>query len=141
MVKYLEARLETAHVAGLRETAIGLRALASMMRFDTNEAAAVSGKIFLISGRFNEYPASVRIEIYKLLDHLVDKHRITLKLSGGDFITGMLSLAELEKDPRNLMVYFSILLVILTEWNIKNHEKELWEAVCKYFPITFKLPY
>lgn len=40
---------------------------------------------------------------------------------GEEFILGITHLVAREKDPRNLMVIFSFLKVILVEWDITNH--------------------
>jgi DNA repair/transcription protein MET18/MMS19 len=138
MVTYLTARIETAHVAGVKETALGLRALAAMSHFDTNDAIQICRKIFSSAPHFNENSASARFEVYKLVDLFLNEHRATIKRMEEEFINGIVSLAELEKDPRCLMVYFSILSVILAEWDIQEEVKNLWESVSRYYPITFR---
>jgi DNA repair/transcription protein MET18/MMS19 len=47
---------------------------------------------------------------------------------------------EGEKDPRNLMMIFSLLQVPMVEWDVQAHAQDLFEAVFNYFPITFKPP-
>jgi DNA repair/transcription protein MET18/MMS19 len=138
MVTYLTARIETAHVAGVKETALGLRALAAMSHFDNNDTIDICRKIFSSGPHFNENSAPARFEVYKLVDLFLIEHRATIKRMEGEFINGILSLAGLEKDPRCLMVYFSILLVILAEWDIQEEVKDLWESVSRYYPITFR---
>lgn len=58
---------------------------------------------------------------------------------GGKFIDGLIKLTVLEKRPQNLMLLFSWLIVIVTEWDIQGHVQDLWDAVSRYFPIHFKL--
>lgn len=36
-------------------------------------------------------------------------------------LVGIVDLMTGEKDPRNLMLVFSILKVVMVEWNIENH--------------------
>lgn len=36
-------------------------------------------------------------------------------------LVGVVDLMTGEKDPRNLMIVFSILKVVMVEWNIENH--------------------
>ena len=57
-----------------------------------------------------------------------------------DFMSLFISYFDGEKDPRNLMVVFSILQVPMSEWGIEENAKELFDAVFNYFPITFKPP-
>jgi DNA repair/transcription protein MET18/MMS19 len=45
-----------------------------------------------------------------------------------------------EKDPRNLMVIFSILQVPATEWDVSANAQDLFNAAFNYFPITFRPP-
>ncbi|KAK3059796.1 hypothetical protein LTS18_010042, partial [Coniosporium uncinatum] len=45
-----------------------------------------------------------------------------------------------EKDPRNLMIVFSILKVPMTEWDIQPYAQDLFDSVFNYFPITFRPP-
>lgn len=40
---------------------------------------------------------------------------------GKDFLTGYLSIADGEKDPRNLLLAFSIDRVVLIEFDISSH--------------------
>lgn len=38
-----------------------------------------------------------------------------------DSLVGIVDLMTGEKDPRNLMLVFSILKVVMVEWDISNH--------------------
>ena len=40
---------------------------------------------------------------------------------GEDFLTGYISLAEGEKDPRNLLLAFAIARVLLIEFDVAHH--------------------
>jgi len=66
-------------------------------------------------------PQSQRLEILELLNDLMFKHRDALKELGDQAIIGIMDLVSGEKDPRNLMVIFSILKVVMIEWNISGH--------------------
>jgi DNA repair/transcription protein MET18/MMS19 len=57
-----------------------------------------------------------------------------------DFLPRFVAYFDGEKDPRNLMIVFSILRVAMAEWDISGHAQELFEAVYNYFPITFRPP-
>lgn len=46
---------------------------------------------------------------------------LALREMGDESLIGIVDLVHGEKDPRNLMVVFSILKVIMVEWNISNH--------------------
>lgn len=57
-----------------------------------------------------------------------------------DFLARFISYFDGEKDPRNLMIAFSVLQVPMTEWDLGPHAQDLFDAVFNYFPITFKPP-
>ncbi|PTU23936.1 hypothetical protein P175DRAFT_0497052 [Aspergillus ochraceoroseus IBT 24754] len=59
---------------------------------------------------------------------------------GDTSLVGIVDLMTGEKDPRNLMLVFSILKVVMVEWDITNHVAMLFESVYNYFPITFRPP-
>ena len=62
-----------------------------------------------------------RQQILELLNDLMLKHRNALKELGNDSMLGIVALVGGEKDPRNLMVIFSILRVVMVEWDISGH--------------------
>jgi len=66
-------------------------------------------------------PQSQRLQILDLLNDLMLQHRQAMKELGEEFIVGVTDLVSGEKDPRNLMVVFSVLKVIMIEWDISNH--------------------
>lgn len=75
---------------------------------------------------------------------------------GDTSLVGIVDLMTGEKDPRNLMMVFSILKVVMMEWDITNHVEVrsllsqvlvlylllqlLFDSVYNYFPITFRPP-
>lgn len=84
-----------------------------------------------------------RYPIIRLVDRLLAKYRTPIKqLHENDpqFMEGFISYFEGEKDPRNLMIVFSLLQVPMAEWDIHANAQDLFEAVFNYFPITFKPP-
>lgn len=56
-----------------------------------------------------------------LLSTLMSGHRKALKDLGREAIVGITDLVAGEKDPRSLMVVFSILKVVMVEWDISAH--------------------
>ena len=63
----------------------------------------------------------LRLQILELLNDLMSKHRNALKELGNESVVGITDLVIGEKDPRNLMVIFSILKVVMVEWDISGH--------------------
>ncbi|GJE98061.1 Dos2-interacting transcription regulator of RNA-Pol-II-domain-containing protein [Phanerochaete sordida] len=83
---------------------------------------------------------SQRFMVYTIIDSLVAKHREAFLNMGDAFLDGYISLAEGEKDPRNLLVAFAIARVLLIEFDIKHHVEALFNITFCYFPITFRPP-
>ena len=65
-------------------------------------------------------PQSQRFQILELLHELMSNHREALKSLGDEATVGITDLVSGEKDPRNLMVIFSILKVLMVEWDISR---------------------
>lgn len=63
---------------------------------------------------------SKRFEIISLLNILMTQHRIALRGLGTESLVGLVDLFAGEKDPRNLMVVFSVLRVVIAEWDIAS---------------------
>lgn len=80
----------------------------------------------------------VRFRVFSIIDTLMANHREgisflhllasatellipVLKSKGKEFLDGYISLAEGEKDPRNLMIAFAIARVVIIEFDISFH--------------------
>lgn len=59
---------------------------------------------------------------------------------GDRSLIGVAAVVSGEKDPRNLMLVFSMLRVIMVEWDISKHSDIMFDSVYAYFPITFRPP-
>src|SRR5271156_2232329 len=63
-----------------------------------------------------------------------------MRAMGDELLVGLTDLVSGEKDPRNLMIIFSMLRVIIIEWDITNYTGVLFDSVYAYFPIIFRPP-
>lgn len=59
--------------------------------------------------------------MYTLLDSLMSRCRASLKRLGKEFVAGYCALVEGEKDPRNLLLSFSLIKVILLEFEFSDN--------------------
>ena len=66
-------------------------------------------------------PQSQRLQILDLLSTLMSSYRKALQGLGSEAVVGIADLVAGEKDPRSLMVVFSILKVVMVEWDISGH--------------------
>ncbi|EYE91839.1 MET18/MMS19 family protein [Aspergillus ruber CBS 135680] len=117
----------------------GLETLQKLDRFHRELAEEVARATFGYQG-LQSRSQSQRFQVYQLLNELMLNHRSALREMGDDSIVGIVDLMTGEKDPRNLMLVFSILKVVMVEWDISNHAETLFDAVYNYFPITFRPP-
>lgn len=62
-----------------------------------------------------------RLQVLELLHALMSSHREALKAMENKSLVAIVDLVAGEKDPRNLMIVFSILKVIMFEWDISDH--------------------
>lgn len=76
-------------------------------------------------GDLQTHPQAERLQIADLLNALMAQYRTALKHMGDETIVGITDLVRGEKDPRNLMIIFSILRVILLEWDISSNAEVL----------------
>ncbi|KAK0501497.1 ARM repeat-containing protein [Armillaria luteobubalina] len=83
---------------------------------------------------------SVRLVVYSIVDSFMARHRDALKQMDKDFLAGYITLADGEKDPRNLLVAFAIARVILVEFDISDFVEGFFNITFCYFPITFRPP-
>lgn len=80
---------------------------------------------------------SQRYQVYQLVNGLMENHRkgsftltrpselrltaVALHELGDESLVGIVDLMTGEKDPRNLMLVFSILKVLMVEWDVTHH--------------------
>lgn len=84
-----------------------------------------------------------RYAVLQLVDLLLAKYRNAIRedqAEDPEFMPSFISFFDGEKDPRNLMIVFSVVQVPMTEWDIQPHAQDLFDSVFNYFPITFKPP-
>ena len=90
----------------------------------THEATILAYTFDRLIVRFQDLqlrPQVQRLQILELLNALMFRHRNALKEIGNESLIGITDLVSGEKDPRNLMIIFSLLKVVITEWDISNH--------------------
>jgi DNA repair/transcription protein MET18/MMS19 len=143
LFNFVEARLGL-DPSGFKETVQSLRYLVAMLRFDSACAGPLVSQVFNAAqaapGGFAKMPVLTRFEVYNLLNELLSTHREVTKATGVDFINMLIELSASERDPRNLMLIFSMVEVVLAEWEVEdidNLKEDLYEMLSRYFPITF----
>ncbi|KAI5306669.1 Methylcrotonoyl-CoA carboxylase beta chain, mitochondrial [Ascosphaera pollenicola] len=118
----------------------GLDRLQSLNRFTSDMTKLVARALFDNHEVLRKRSQSQRFQMLTLLNNLMSRHRKALHSMGEESLVGVVNLVTGERDPRNLMITFSIIRVVIVEWEIAEHVDLLFESVYNYFPITFKPP-
>lgn len=143
LVDFLLGRLE-GDTEGVGATARSLIALESKGKWDAATAQKVVQTFVNHVNPLKQFKLqSERYASIQLIDLCLAKYRSAihdLQKDDTNFLPSFINLFEGEKDPRNLMIVFSLLQVPMTEWEIQSYAQDLFEAVFNYFPITFKPP-
>ncbi|KAM3418641.1 MMS19 nucleotide excision repair protein [Cercospora zeina] len=129
---------------GIGASARALLALESLGKWDVDTAQKVMRTIMDHTNPLRQFKLQTeRYPIIQLIDRLLAKYRSGMKQlheEDPEFMPGFISYFEGEKDPRNLMIVFSLLQVPMAEWDIHAYAHDMFDAVFNYFPITFKPP-
>ncbi|XP_076759252.1 MMS19 nucleotide excision repair protein isoform X1 [Xylocopa sonorina] len=80
---------------------------------------------------------SDRYTIYLIFGILLENRIEDLKAMGPDFIYGVISAIDGEKDPKNLMLLFSILPKFIKEISLGHLTEEMFEVISCYFPVDY----
>ncbi|KAI5295599.1 hypothetical protein KEM52_000871 [Ascosphaera acerosa] len=118
----------------------GLSRLQGLRRCTGEMAASMARTLFEHHETLRKRSQSQRYQVLTLLDSLMTRHGAALRRMGDASLVGVLDLVTGERDPRNLMVSFSLVRMLMAEWEIAGHVDALFETVYNYFPITFKPP-
>lgn len=131
-------------VEGFGASARALLALEERGKWDSEMAQRVMETFLDHASPLSDFKTQTeRFAVLQLFDRIFAKYRGPLKElhERDNEVTGKLISCFIgEKDPRNLMIVFSILQVPMTEWNVKAFAQDLFDSVFNYFPIAFKPP-
>lgn len=78
-----------------------------------------------------------RRNIYKIFITLLQNKLDDLKQMGINFVYGVMSSIDGERDPRNLMLLFNALPNFIKEFQLGHLTEEMFDVISCYFPIDF----
>lgn len=116
----------------------GLLRLSTMSTYTASDCKDATEQLLKFPMR--AHVQSTRNVVFLLIDSFMTRHRAALQSLGKAFVKGYISLAENEKDPRNLLVAFALDRVILLEFEVSDFVEQFYDITFCYFPITFKAP-
>ncbi|KAK4683806.1 DNA repair/transcription protein MET18/MMS19, partial [Tremellales sp. Uapishka_1] len=116
-----------------------LTILSKLPTFDDDAAVDVY-KGVVENVNMKAYVQSTRHLVYVLFDSLLASHRKAFRAMGAEFLNSYTKMVDGEKDPRNLLLLFSMARVILLEFEVEPMIEDFYDITFCYFPITFKPP-
>lgn len=75
--------------------------------------------------------------IYKILEAFVQNYKEEMKLLGPDFVFGVISMVDGERDPRNLLQLFGMFPHFIRTFPLGHLTEEMFEVMACYFPVDF----
>lgn len=127
--------------AGIYELASSLHILSTWKCFLPGDAGTIATAVFgLASGStFKDQKPITRIKLYEVIDFLFKKYQTPLirDVKATPLVSGLVSMAELEKNPSCLSILFPLYAHISKHWTLGDSDYDsIWESFIRYFPIT-----
>jgi DNA repair/transcription protein MET18/MMS19 len=146
LVEYFCTRLENQseilnYRAGIYEVASSLHILSKWKNFLPGDAGTIATAIFgLGSGSiFKDQKPATRVKVYEVIDFLFKKFQTPLirDVKLAPLVSGLVSMAELEKNPSCLGLLFPLYAHVSQQWPLLDPEfKLIWDSFIRYFPVT-----
>ena len=86
------------------------------------------------------YLQSTRYLVFHLFSIIVNKFIDCVQEMQHDFTVGFITSMDGEKDPRNLILCFRLVQVVVAKFDFADYAEEIFEICACYFPITFRPP-
>ncbi|KAF8982331.1 hypothetical protein BGZ46_001445 [Entomortierella lignicola] len=119
-----------------------LKGLLALTKFDkfTGVDCVKAVKAILALVNVQTYQQTARHYVFLLFESVINRHTQSLRSMSSDFVFGFIQCLDGEKDPRNLLLAFTLIKSIIREFDIAQHVEDLFEVTFCYFPITFRPP-
>ncbi|KAG9326737.1 hypothetical protein KVV02_008627 [Mortierella alpina] len=119
-----------------------LKGLLALSKFDkfTGVDCVKAVKAILALVNVQTYQQTARHYVFLFFESVIKRFSLSLRSISSDFVFGFIQCLDGEKDPRNLMLAFTLIKSIIQEFDIAQHVEDLFEVTFCYFPITFRPP-
>ncbi|KAF9182984.1 hypothetical protein BGZ51_004321 [Haplosporangium sp. Z 767] len=117
----------------------GLLALSKFDKFTGVDCIKVV-KAILALVNVQTYQQTARHYVFLFFESAITRFTSNLRSMSSDFVFGFIQCLDGEKDPRNLMLAFTLIKNIIQEFDIAQYVEDLFEVTFCYFPITFRPP-
>ncbi|KAK4240642.1 Dos2-interacting transcription regulator of RNA-Pol-II-domain-containing protein [Achaetomium macrosporum] len=144
LVGFFGAMFSYDHKAGITASAKALRWLYAMKGFKPDMGVKIMEDVCKIKEDFRLQTAATRLEVYELFLGLIQDPAVSSELKhkygpSCGFVVDLLQVCQSERDPRNLMVWFKILALLLTDYEPSAEvTEEIFKVFSAYFPISLR---
>lgn len=144
LVGFFSSLFSSDHRAGIAACAKALRRLVNMKAFQPSLGNDIILNAAKLGEDFKRQTASTRLEIYHLVLHLLRDPLVAEDLAyrhgnTAAFMTALIDLCRSERDPQNLIEWFNILRLFLSNFSPMDEvAEEVFKAFSDYFPITLR---
>ncbi|KAI1431113.1 Dos2-interacting transcription regulator of RNA-Pol-II-domain-containing protein [Xylaria sp. CBS 124048] len=144
LVTFFCSLFENDHKAGITAAARALRHLVEMKHFQPTLAREIIETACKLGDDFKLQLPATRLELYYLFRYLVEHHAMVYGLNSVygascGFMINLLGLCRSERDPENLITWFTILNLFFRNFNPPLEVvSEVFKAFSAYFPISLR---
>lgn len=100
------------------------------------------GMIQMLSALFQHVNCRSQVQqdrhnLYSIFKYIIENRLEHVKTMGPDFVFGIISFADGETDPKNLLLLFRCLPLFLKNFQLGHLVEETFEVLSCYFPVDF----
>ncbi|KAI3328207.1 Dos2-interacting transcription regulator of RNA-Pol-II-domain-containing protein [Ustulina deusta] len=144
LVTFFCSLFDNDHKAGVTASAKALRQLISTKHFQPTLGGEILQSVCKLGDDFKLQAPTTRLEIYHIFSSLLEILALAYESeywqsNTNGFILDLLTLCRNERDPENLMIWFTILKAILQHFNPSTDvTSEIFKTFSAYFPISLR---
>jgi DNA repair/transcription protein MET18/MMS19 len=144
LITFFGAMFSVDHKTGILPAAKSLVTICTMKSFSHESSNDIIRSVCALGDDFARQPAGTRLAIYELLYLLVADPEVCSYLqyqhgAAAGFMTDIIRFCRNERDPKNLMLWFSILETFLKEYSPSaDVTLDMFDTFSSYFPIALR---